>query len=159
MPCRAGALTLTLIFASVLSVSAQETTLGMAQTSTPLADARAHAATLDSEPTVTLWSMSQAPHKRPVALPVLYGTYGLLQGMDIVSTKRAIAAGAHEANPLATSGNLGATIAIKAATGAATFFAAERLWKKSRVGAVMLMVAANGVSAAVVSHNLGNARR
>ena len=34
-------------------------------------------------------------------LPVLYGSYGLLQAMDIVSTKRAIAAGAHEANPLA----------------------------------------------------------
>ena len=159
MPCRAAALTLTLLFASVLTVSAQETTLATPQSFAPLTNALAHAATVEAEPTVTLWSMSQAPHKRPLMLPVLYGSYGLLQAMDIVSTKRAIAAGAHEANPLATSGNLGATIAIKAGTGAATFFAAEKLWKKSRVGAVMLMVAANGVSAAVVSHNLGNVRR
>jgi hypothetical protein len=154
MLCRAAALTLTLFFASVLTVSAQEMTPAT-QKLAPLA----HAATVEAEPTVTLWSMSQAPRKRPVMLPMLYGSYGLLQGMDIVSTKRAIAAGAHEANPLMPKGHLGAMIAIKAGTGAATFFAAEKLWKKSRVGAVMMMVAVNGASAAVVSHNLSNARR
>jgi hypothetical protein len=156
---RATALTLTLLFASVLTVSAQETTSATPHTFATLTDALAHAPAAAAEPTVTLWSMSQAPQKRPLVLPVLYGSYGLFQAMDIVSTKRAIAAGAHEANPLGTSGNLGATIAIKAGTSAATFFAAEKLWKKNRVGAVLLMVAANGVSAAVVSHNLGNARR
>ena len=83
----------------------------------------------------------------------------LLQTMDIVSTKRAMAAGAHEANPLAKGGNLATTIGIKAATGAVTLFAAERLWKKSRTGAVIVMVAANGLSAAVVAHNQRNARR
>ena len=159
MFCRASALTVTLLFASVLTVSAQEMSPATAQTATPLAESLSRAATAHAEPTVTLWSMSQAPHSRPLALPVLYGSYGLLQAMDIVSTKQAIAAGAHEANPLGTSGNLGATIAIKAGTGAATFFAAEKLWKKNRAGAVMLMVVANGVSAAVVSHNYGNARR
>ena len=155
MFCRAAALTLTLLFASVLTVSAQETTR-CPQTATPLAT-RCRAPRrrrTDRDVTVDVAGAAAAP-----VLPVLYGSYGLLQAMDIVSTKRAIAAGAHEANPLGTSGNLGATIAIKAGTGAATFFAAEKLWKKNRVGAVMLMVAANGVSAAVVSHNYGNARR
>ena len=50
-------------------------------------------------------------------------------------------------------------MSTKAGAGAATYFAAEKLWKKNRVGAVMLMIAANGVSAAVVAHNVGNARR
>jgi hypothetical protein len=159
MSYRTATLTLTLFFAGALTLSAQETIPSLPPTVTPLADAIGHVAAVDAGPTVTLWSMSQAPKKRPVMLPVLYGTYGLLSAMDIVSTKKALNNGAHEANPLAKGGNLGSTIAIKAVTGAATFFAAEKLWKKSRVGAVALMVAANSLSAAVVSHNLQNARR
>jgi hypothetical protein len=155
MSYRTAALTVTLFFAGALTLSAQETAAAV----TPLAQSIAHAAAVDAGPTVTLWSMSQAPKKRPVMLPVLYGTYGLLSAMDIVSTKKALNNGAHEANPLAKGGNLGSTIAIKAVTGAATFLAAEKLWKKSRVGAVALMVAANSLSAMVVSHNLQNARR
>ena len=156
---RAAALTLTLLFANTLTLWAQETAPPMPLAATPLAEAIVRAGNMDAGQPVTLWSMSQAPSKRPVILPVLYGSYGLLQAMDIVSTKKAIAAGAQEANPLAKGGNLGSTIAIKAGTGAVTFFAAEKLWKKSRVGAIALMVAANGLSAVVVSHNLGNARR
>jgi len=79
--------------------------------------------------------------------------------MDIVSTQKAITAGAYEANPLAKGGNLASTIAIKAETSAATFFAAEKLWKKNRVGAVVLMAVANSVTAAVVAHNYRNAGR
>jgi hypothetical protein len=159
MSYRTAALTLTLFFAGALTLSAQGTIPMTPTAAAPLAQAIARAATADADPTVTLWSMSQAPRKRPAMLPVLYGSYGLLQAMDIVSTKRAIAAGAHEANPLAKGGNLGSTIAIKAGTGAATFFAAEKLWKKSRVGAVVMMVAANSLSAVVVAHNQRNARR
>jgi hypothetical protein len=159
MAYRTAALTLTLFFAGALSLSAQETIVTAPAAATPLARAIAHAATADAGSPVTLWSLSQAPQKRPAMLPVLYGSYGLLQAMDIVSTQKAIAAGAHEANPLAKGGNLGSTIGIKAATGAATFFAAEKLWKKSRVGAVVMMVAANSLSAVVVAHNQRNARR
>jgi hypothetical protein len=159
MSNRTAALALTLFFAGALTVSAQETALTTSAATTPLAGAIARAAAVDAGPTVTLWSMSQAPRKRPVMLPVLYGTYGLMSAMDIVSTKKALNNGAHEANPLAKGGNLGTTLAIKAGTGAATFFAAEKLWKKNRVGAVVLMVAANSLSAVVVSHNLQNARR
>lgn len=156
MSFRTAAAAVTLFFAGALTLSAQE---AVPMAPTPLAGAIARAATLDNGPTVSLWSMSQAPPKRPAMLPVLYGSYGLLAAMDIVSTKKAINNGAYEANPLAKGGNLGSTIAIKAGTGAATFLAAERLWKKSRVGAVVLMVAANSLSAAVVSHNMSNARR
>jgi hypothetical protein len=166
MFCRAANLALTLLFATALTVSAQEPIAAIPQAATTLSEAVARASTADAgqagqaglAPT-TLWSMSQAPKKRPTMLPVLYGTYGMLAAADIVSTKKAINNGAYEANPLAKGGNLGSTIAIKAGTGAATFFAAEKLWKKSRVGAIALMVAANSLSAVVVSHNLQNARR
>jgi hypothetical protein len=157
MLCRT-ALTVALLFAQGLTASAYAQDAA-SQSAAPLAEAITRAAAIDSQSPVSLWSLSQAPRSRPNMLPVLYGSYGLLQAMDIVSTKRAIAAGAHEANPLAQKGNLGSTLAIKGASGAATFFAAEKLWKKNRTGAVLLMVAANGISAAVVSHNLSNARR
>jgi len=158
MSYRPAVLTLTLFFAGALTLSAQETS-ETPRLAASLTEAIARTAANDTPPPVTLWSLSQPPQKRPTMLPVLYGSYALLQTMDIVSTKRAIAAGAHEANPLAKGGNLGTTIGIKAATGAVTLFAAERLWKKSRTGAVIMMVAANGLSAAVVAHNQRNARR
>lgn len=153
---RATALTLTALFAGTISVAAAEPTPKGTST-TPISDAVASAAKDDAAP-VTLWSLSQQP-KRPVALPVLYGTYALLQGMDMVSTKKALAAGATEANPVMRSGNMAATLGIKAATGAATIFLAEKTWKKNRVGAVVLMAVLNGASAAVVAHNNRNARR
>ena len=52
MPRRAAALTLTLLFASVLTVSAQDTTLATPQSFAPLTNALAHAATVEAEPTV-----------------------------------------------------------------------------------------------------------
>lgn len=117
----------------------------------PIAGAIAGSAK-EAEPTVTLWTMSQTP-KRPGLLPVLYGTYATLQVMDIVSTRKAIAGGAREANPLMQQGGMGGAIAIKAASTAAMVFASEKMWKKHRVGAIVLMAAVNGVSAAVVAHN------
>ena len=152
----AAVFTLTLIVAGLLAVpaAAQETAPTSA---TPLADGIARAAA-DDAAGLNLWALSQQP-KRPTTLAALYGSYGLLQAMDIVSTRKALAAGAHEANPVIKKGNMGATIAVKAAGGAATVLIAEKMWKKNRVGAVVLMAVANGVSAAVVAHNYRNARR
>ena len=149
-------LTLTLIVAGLLAVpaAAQEAT---SPSATPLADGIAHVAA-DEGAGLNLWAMSQQP-KRPGTLTALYGSYGMLQAMDIVSTRKALAAGAHEANPAIKKGNMGTMLAIKAAGGAATLIIAEKMWKKNRVGAVMLMAVANGVSAAVVAHNYRNARR
>lgn len=124
----------------------------------PIASAIAHAAkTTDATP-VNLWSMAQAP-RRPVALSALYGTYGTLQALDVVTTRRAMAAGAQERNPLMKSGGIGTMIAVKAAAGASTIYFAERMWKKNRAGAVIVMAALNGATAAIVAHNQRNSRR
>ncbi|HEY7059823.1 MAG TPA: hypothetical protein VH458_24985 [Vicinamibacterales bacterium] len=122
----------------------------------PLATAVDRAAQVTG-PALPAWAADH-PVKRPTLLPVLYGSYAALEIMDVQSTRRALAAGATEANPALKSG--GATaIAIKAATGAATIYFVERAWKKNRVGGIVLMAALNGVTAAVVAHNSHNARR
>jgi hypothetical protein len=50
-------------------------------------------------------------------------------------------------------------LAVKAVSTAASIYFAERAWKKNRKGAIVLMAAINGVTAAVVAHNLRPARR
>ena len=104
--------------------------------------------------------MVDAPEKRPGALPVLYATFGALQMADAYSTRRAISAGAVEANPLmkTASGSSGTMYAVKAASAAGSIYLAEKLWKKNRKGAVVLMTIVNGVTAAVVAKNLRNGR-
>ena len=146
---RIAMLTLTIFLTGALHASAagqDQDTSGTA----PIAGAIARAAK-NSEPT-TLWTLSQTS-RRPGLLPVLYGTYAGLQVMDIVSTQKAIAAGAREANPLMQKGGMATTIAMKAASSVGTVYVAEKMWKKHRVGAIVLMAAMNGVSAAVVAHN------
>ena len=151
---RAAALTLTFMFASALNLLAAENK-GTGKDAAPLSAAVDRAAA-DAGPAIDLWTLPESA-KRPALLPALYGTYAALQIMDVMSTKRALAAGAHEANPVMRSGGLGTTIAIKAASGAATMYFVERAWKKNRVGAIVLMAAINGASAAVVAHNNRNA--
>jgi hypothetical protein len=149
---RITTLTLTALCIGVLHASAADqfnNTPGAA----PIAGAVARAAK-EAEPT-TLWTLSQTP-KRPGLLPVLYGTYAGLQVMDIVSTRKAIAAGAREANPLMQQGGMATTIAMKAASSVGTVYVAEKMWKRHRIGAIVLMATMNGVSAAVVAHNNRN---
>lgn len=134
------------------------------------ASATAHAPTLRTAATVPDVSvpsgtakprwMVDAPEKRPGALPVLYATFGALQMADAYSTRRAINTGAVEVNPLMkkAAGNSGTMYAVKAASAAGSIYLAERLWKKNRKGAVILMAVVNGVTAAVVAKNLQNAR-
>ena len=153
---RATALTLTALFAGTITVGAAER-VATGAGPTPVSDAVASAAK-DAAPPVTLWTLSQHP-KRPAVLPVLYGTYALLQAMDVISTRKALAAGATEGNPWMRGGGMGTTVAIKAASGAATVLLVEKAWRKNRSGAIVLMVAINGASAAVVAHNNRNARR
>jgi hypothetical protein len=152
---RITTLTLTALCIGVLHASAADQ-FPNAPGAAPIATAVARAAN-ESEPT-TLWTLSQTP-KRPGLLPMLYGTYAGLQVMDIVSTRKAIAAGAREANPLMQRGGMAATVAIKAASGVGMVYVSEKMWKKHRVGAIVLMAAMNGVSAAVVAHNNRNAAR
>lgn len=117
----------------------------------PIAAAVTRAAK-ETQPSVDLWAPLQTP-KRPIALSALYGTYGVLQALDVVSTRRALASGARESNPLMNDGHLGTMIAVKAAAGASTIYFTEKLWKKNRVGAVIVMAALNGATAAIVARN------
>ncbi|HUE86838.1 MAG TPA: DUF5658 family protein [Vicinamibacterales bacterium] len=98
------------------------------------------------EPTIVV-------QKRPGALMSLYVTAGALQVMDLYTTSRGLAAGAHETNPLIAKGNAGTTIALKATTTALGIVIAEKMWKKNKAGAILTMLAANVVTAAVVANN------
>jgi hypothetical protein len=156
--CRSTtALTATFLLVSALNVHAAGRVAGKDATTTPIRDAAAIAVT-DAERGTDLWTLSQTP-KRPGLLTTLYGTYGTLQAMDIISTRRALSAGATEQNPLMKSGHMGAMVAVKAAAGVSTIYFAEKLWKKSRVRAIVVMAALNGAQAAVVAHNMHNVRR
>lgn len=153
---RAALLTLTILFANAITVLAADR--ATAANSTPPLTGAIERAAKDTEPALSLLRLSEGP-KRPALLPALYGTYAVLQAMDVMSTKRALAANAREANPLMKSGGMGTTLAIKAGTGAATVYFVEKAWKKNRVGAIVLMAAINGASAAIVAHNSHNAGR
>lgn len=109
---------------------------------------------------VERWEMD-VPEKRPAALPVMYASFAALQVVDVYSTRRALGAGAHEANPLMrqTATNGGAMLAVKALSTAGTIYFTEKAWKKNRKGALILMAAINGATAAIAARNLRNARR
>ena len=76
------------------------------------------------------------------------------------STRTALAAGAREANPAsaAFATNTGAMIGLKVATTAGTILFAERMWKKNKVAAIVMLGAINGATAAISVHNLRNAK-
>jgi hypothetical protein len=154
MLARAAVFTLALLCAGAPAALASDRG---AASPAPLADAVARAAKHAGADPINLWTLSQEP-KRPRMLPVLYGTYATLHALDIVTTRRAIKAGAREVNPLMNSGHVGTMIAVKAATGVSTMYITEKMWKKNRAAAVILMAAINGATAAVVSHNFTTAR-
>ena len=102
-----------------------------------------------------------APHaKRPAVLPLLYATLAATQAWDVYSTRAALAAGAREANPASApfATNTGAMIGLKAATTAGTILFAERMWKKNKVAAIVMLGAINGATAAISVHNMRNAK-
>lgn len=99
--------------------------------------------------------------QRPAALVPLYISFGVLQGLDVHSTVRALENGAVEANPLmkGLANSAGGMAAVKAAAGAGVIFASERMWKHNKVAAVLFMTATNSATAWVVHHNHRVARR
>ena len=107
-----------------------------------------------------------APHadapkpERPVVLPALYASLGAMQVWDVVSTRAALEAGAREVNAAAApfAYSTGSMLGLKAAATAGTIFFAERLWKKHKTTAIVMMVAINGATAAVAMRNTRNAR-
>jgi hypothetical protein len=97
---------------------------------------------------------------RPPALPALYGSFAALQILDVHSTLRALGNGGREANPMmrGAAGSPAAMLAIKMGATATTIYATERLWKKNRVAAVVLMAALNSAYLVIVAHNYSAGR-
>ena len=97
------------------------------------------------------------PLRRPAPLVPLYVSFAALQVLDTTSTHRALREGGREANPVVQgfAGNRAAMLAVKAGATAATVYLTERLWKKSRPAAIVLMTALNGAYAAILAHNIG----
>ena len=98
--------------------------------------------------------------RRPSSLPVLYGTLSAVQVWDLYSTSLALKSGAHEANPNVApfTSSRASMLALKAATTAGAILCAEKMWRKNRTGAVVMMVAINVATAAVAQHNIQIAR-
>src|SRR2546427_8393380 len=84
---------------------------------------------------------------RPRVLPALYVTLAAFQAFDAYSTVRGLSGGAQESNPLMqhVAGNTIGFVALKAASAAVPMILAERMWKHNKVGAIAMMVVANGV--------------
>ena len=102
-----------------------------------------------------LWMAPPEPVKRPKLLPILYTSLAVLHGADLATTATILERGGVERNPLMRPvvGNTASSIAVKAATSAVAIYFAEKAWRKSKVAAIVTMLAVNGLTAAVVAHN------
>jgi len=90
----------------------------------------------------------------------MYVSFAALQVFDAISTRKALNAGAREANP-AMGGIVksnAALFAVKAGSAAATAFFAERVAKNHPRRAAIVMAVLNTAYAAVVAHNYRVAR-
>jgi hypothetical protein len=103
---------------------------------------------------------SEAKLKGPssMALKALYGSYGALQTLDMVSTIKARQQGAREVNPM-MSGSYGQASATKLLLAAATVAGVKVVEKKNRKAAFVTMIALNAATAVIVVNNYKNARQ
>lgn len=154
---RISAFLLVLLFLGCVPVSAQEREEAGSPTDAVAADDASTPARLVPPAPVELWAARA--EKRPLALTALYGSYAAVQALDVVSTQKAIGAGAQELNPAMGAGGRARMVAVKSAATALSIYVVERTWKKNRLGAIATMVAVNGVSAAIAARNFRNARR
>jgi Domain of unknown function (DUF5658) len=99
--------------------------------------------------------------KRPAALIPLYASFASLQVFDVTSTLQAIDRGAYEANPVVAPfvKSPPALAAMKAGSTVAVIYLTERLRKRHRIAAVLLMVGLNAGYVGVVTHNYSVSRR
>lgn len=96
--------------------------------------------------------------RRPAILPALYGGLVALQVLDGYTTTGARARGAYEMNPVLGEGRTATLWAVKAASTASTIYFVERIWKKNRVAAVLVMAGINSGYAAIAAHNTRQSR-
>ena len=126
----------------------------------PLAAAAAAAGhDLDEVPVDAEWTNAHRMASRDgKTVNLLFGSYAVLQGLDMYSTVVARNRGAREANPLMNTGYAQAA-SLKAATSLATYFATRAMVRKNRKAAVITVAILNGVTGAIALNNLKNARR
>ena len=98
---------------------------------------------------------SPVPERRPAVLVPLYASFGVMQTLDMLSTRHALAQGGREGNPVlgAAMGSPVATAALKAGATATIIVLTEKLAKRNRFAAIAVMVSLNSAYAIVVSHN------
>lgn len=90
----------------------------------------------------------------PRSTLALYASFAALQALDMHSTHRALAQGGREANPIVASvGSPMLMIGLKAGATTGIIFLSEKLRKRNRVAAMLVMVALNSTYAVVVSNN------
>lgn len=89
------------------------------------------------------------------AVRTLYATYGVVQGLDMVSTVIARNRGAVEVNPV-MQGSYARGLAVKAALGAVTILAVRAIEKKNKKAALVTMIALTVGTALVVANNIHN---
>jgi len=111
-----------------------------------------------SEASVTAQEASSpavAAPSRPPALVPLYVSFATLQVLDLHSTVRALDVGAREANPILGGivGSPAAFVATKAGVTTAVLLVTERLWKRNKAAAVLMMIGLNSAYAGIVAHN------
>lgn len=99
-------------------------------------------------------------HDRSPLLLSLYGTLAGLNVLDVMSTRAAMERGAVELNPLMKDaiGDNAMSIGIKSATTLATILAIDKIGQRNRKAGIVVAVIANGVTAAIVAHNMRQAR-
>jgi len=99
--------------------------------------------------------------RRPGGLVPLYVSFAALQSLDAHSTLAGVREGHTEANPFMApvARQPALLIGAKTAAGVGTIVLAERLWRRHRTAAIVLMVAVNLAHAAVVAHNYRQLRR
>jgi hypothetical protein len=102
-----------------------------------------------------------APRSSTMVLNSLYAATATMQMLDVHSTVKALDRGAVEANPLMAGlvQHRAAFVAAKVGVAALSIYAAKRLARNNRVGAIATMVALNSAYAMIVANNYRNARR
>ncbi|MCC7007762.1 MAG: hypothetical protein IT184_03005 [Acidobacteria bacterium] len=103
----------------------------------------------------------ETPRRGALTLRSMYMATAAMQMLDVHSTVKALDRGGVEANPLMTGlvQHRVAFVAAKASVAALTIYAAKRLARNNRVGAIATMVAMNSAYAMIVANNYRIARR
>ena len=126
-----------------------------------LGAAPVHAQTAAPDPTGSIAPASPSSAPRPAALKPLYGSFIVLQGLDLESTLRALDDHTgREGNPVmgGIAQSPGAFVAVKASVATGIVVLSERIRKRHPSMAVLTMIGLNATYAAIVAHNYAISR-